>query len=211
MAIHKNNALLLVAVAAVFSLVYFGGFLTSDDTKPTSDVINDLESSTVESSFPSPQTGQGTTGSPLPSPTPDTSKYESSLNRLVPWELLLGDASCKLQGEIRFLNLNTYDHQDAKFIYAGIDDVARNIFWTVTPEDELAVGPNLFANGVSLPNGESLLSITLPENPKSKTYELTAKIQYGRLVDENGKFVAAGGNVKVFEKQCEGKTTIVLP
>jgi hypothetical protein len=116
---------------------------------------------------------------------------------------------CQLQGEIKFLNHNTYDNQDAKFIYSGIDHPARNISWIVTPADDISVGPNIFGKLV-LPKGESLLGVTLPENPKYKTYELTAKIQYGRLIDKNGNFVTVGGDIKVFEKQCTGKTTVVL-
>ena len=96
------------------------------------------------------------------------------------------------------------------FIYNGIDHPARNIFWTVTPQDNISVGPNLF-NKTTLPNGESLLGVILPENPQYKKYEITAKIQYGRLVDGKGNFVTVGGYVKVFEKQCTGKTTVVLP
>ena len=128
----------------------------------------------------------------------------------MPWELLLKEASCKLEGEIEFIASDLYRHKGALFTYSGVDNSARNIFWTITPNDDLSVGPNLFSK-MSLPNGESLLSITLPENPKSKRYELTAKMQYGRLVDDKGNFVTASGNVKVFEKNCDGQTVIVLP
>ena len=108
------------------------------------------------------------------------------------------------------MNHNTYDNQDALFTYKGIDSPGRNVFWTVSPQDDLSVGPNIL-NKTSLPNGESLIGVGLPESPKYKKYELTASIQYGRLVDENGKFVATGGNVKVLEKPCIGKTTVALP
>ena len=122
----------------------------------------------------------------------------------------MADASCKLKGEIKFFDHNTYDNQDALFTYKGIDHPGRNVLWTVTPSDSISVGPNVFSN-IAIPNGESLLGVVLPTNPKSKRYELTAKIQYGRLVDDKGKFVTAGGYVKVFEKQCDGKTVVVLP
>ena len=153
------------------------------------------------------QTGNVGTGT-VPLPTGDG--RTTFVDEPVPWNLLLGQASCGLQGEVKFLNHNTYDNQDARFIYGGIDHPARNISWTVTPQDDISVGPNIFSK-LKLPNGESLLGVTLPENPKHKQYELTAKIQYGRLVDAKGNFVAVGGDVKVFEKQCAGKTIIVLP
>jgi len=208
MAILKNKLFLsVVLVGAILSAVYFGGFWrgTSDVPRP-SGVVNSPEPSETDnpSLVPTPKP----TASSVPLPTGDG--RTSFIDEAVPWSLLLGQASCRLQGEIKFLNHNTYDNQDAKFIYSGVDHPARNIFWTVTPQDDLSVGPNLFSKLV-LPNGESLLGITLPENPKSDSYELTAKIQYGRLVDEDSNFVTVGGNVKVFEKQCEGKTTIVLP
>ena len=94
-----------------------------------------------------------------------------------------------------------YDNQDALFTYKGVDHPGRLINWTVSPDDGLAIGPNLFAQ-LPLPDGESLVGISLPENPKYKRYELTALITYGRLID---------GNMKVFTKQCAGKTTVVLP
>lgn len=212
MNILKNKLfLLIIAVAAVFSAVYFGNVWTSD-VVPTSDIDSSPE--------PTPTASPSATPTPMPIKTPSLTKTSAPLptgdgratfiDEPVPWELLLKDASCKLQGEIKFLDHNTYNNQDALFLYSGIDNPARNIFWTITPDDDLSVGPNMFVKRV-IPDGDSLLSIVLPENPKSKTYTLTAKIQYGRLIDEKGNFVAVGGNVKVFEKQCEGKTTIVLP
>ncbi|MBI2057788.1 MAG: hypothetical protein HYT63_02270 [Candidatus Yanofskybacteria bacterium] len=153
------------------------------------------------------QTGSVGVGA-VPLPTGDSKT--AFVDEPVPWNLLLGQVSCQLQGEVKFLNRNTYDNQDAKLIYSGVDHPARNISWTVTPQDDISVGPNIFSK-LKLPNGESLLGIALPENPKYKKYELTVKIQYGRLVDAKGNFVAVGGDVKVFEKQCSGKTTIVLP
>lgn len=145
-----------------------------------------------------------------PSPTPGVKKIQlpavsagpgSFINEPVPWSLLSAKASCQLKGEIKFLTDQIYDNQDALFVYRGIDHPARNVIWFISPEDDLSVGPNLFV-GIPIPDGESLLGITLPENPSTKRYELTAEINYGRLVD---------GNVKVMTKECEGKTTVVLP
>lgn len=202
----------ILVTGAVFASVYFGVFRTSD--VPQIDVVDSPEPTNLLS--PTPTVTPKPTSARTPSltktsvPLPSDDGQTVFIDRPVPWELLLNDASCKLQGEIKFLASDLYNNQDAKFIYSGVDNPARNIFWTVTPDDDLSVGPNMFSKR-SLPGGDSLLSIVLPQNPKSKTYTLTAKIEYGRLVDEKGNFVTVGGNVKVFEKQCEGKTTVVLP
>lgn len=210
MEILKNKIFLLIIVAAVgFFVVYFGDVLTSD-VQRTPEASNSLESTPMPTPTPTPVPTKKPSLTKEPTPLPTGDGRTTFIDEPVPWELLLKDASCKLQGEIKFLASDLYNNQDALFIYSGIDNPARNIFWTVTPDDDISVGPNLFAKRV-IPDGDSLLGIVLPENPKSKTYILTAKIQYGRLIDEKGSFVAVGGNVKIFEKQCEGKTTIVLP
>ncbi|MBI2674261.1 MAG: hypothetical protein HYX22_00785 [Candidatus Yanofskybacteria bacterium] len=213
MNIYKNVIFLsVVAVGGIILVVYFWKVWTSDVPRP-SDVVNlpTEEPSVSPSPTPSTSSGQAT---PRPiatkAPLPTGDGRTTFIDEAVPWSLLLGEATCRLQGEIKFLDHNTYDNQDAKFIYNGVDHPGRNIFWTVTPQDEISVGPNIFGK-MFLPNGESLIGIALPENPKSKQYELTVRMHYGRLVDEKDHFVTIGGNVKVFEKQCDGKTTIVLP
>ena len=152
---------------------------------------------------PSSTASPSVSSSPLPS-------VSSQVGATVPWNLLPKEASCTLRGEVRYLNANTYDNQDALFIYSGIDHPGRNIHWTVTPEDGLAIGPNIFTK-MPIPNGESLVGVTLPANPKYKRYELRAVVDYGRLIDDKGNIVTVGGNVKVFQKQCSGKTTVILP
>ena len=87
------------------------------------------------------------------------------------------------------------------FSYKGVDHPARLVKWTISPDDIIDVGPNIFSSLV-LPDGESLVGVSIPENPKYKKYELTAAITYGRIVN---------GDVKVYETQCSGKTTVVLP
>lgn len=212
MTISKNKAFLSILTGgAIFSAVYWGGFWPSDEQIPLpteSPQVGPVIMGPTITPRPTLINTPSLTKTSVPLPTDDG--QTTFIDKPVPWGLLLKDASCKLQGEIKFLASDLYNNQDALFIYSGVDNSARNIFWTVIPDDDMSVGPNMFAKR-SLPSGDSLLSIVLPENPKSKTYTLTAKMQYGRLVDEKGNFVAAGGNVKVFEKQCEGKTTVVLP
>ncbi len=134
--------------------------------------------------------------SPIPTPTPGALDEQSQR-----WNTLKGEAYCELKGELKFLNHNVYNNQDARFIYRGVDHPARIITWKVTPDDGLSIGPNLFSK-LPLPDGESLINVVLPETTNYKTYELTASINYGRLVD---------GNIKTFNKDCVGKTTVVLP
>lgn len=212
MIISKNKIIFLVsaAIAVVFLVFYFGSawVINLANRQPQSSP----KPSVSASESPLPTASASPSRSPFATkvPLPTGDNRTTFIDEAVPWNLLLSQASCQLQGEIKFLNHNTYDNQDAKFSYSGVDHPGRNIFWTVTPQDDISVGPNLFGK-MPLPSGESLLGITLPETPKSKTYELTATIQYGRLIDEKGNFVTVGGNVKVFEKQCDGKTIIVTP
>lgn len=139
--------------------------------------------------FPTPTPSESVIPSVSPSKPPLVTKSPAIIT------------SCELKGEIKFLASNLYDNQDAKFIYKGIDQPGRNIFWTIIPQDDLTIGPNIFSK-LPLPDGESLLGIVLPKEPKYKRYELTARIQYGQLID---------GTLKVLEKPCTGKTTVVLP
>ncbi len=208
---NKNNIILLVILVVGASIT--GTYLWKLSVNPTSQISAIVDTSLVSPSpeasfFPTPTSKPSLTRAPVPLPSGDG--RTTFIGETVPWSLLLADASCELKGEIKFLNRNTYDNQDAMFIYKGIDHPARNVFWTVTPQDDISVGPNIF-NKIPIPDGESLLGVFLPDNPKFKRYEITAKIQYGRQVGVNGNFVTAGGNVKVFEKQCDGKTIVVLP
>ena len=191
-----------MSVLAVGGVLIWLGFNKNSNVlgpTPTSEV-SISPSTSLEPSFTSSPT---VSKSPLPT-------VSSQVGAKVPWELLPKEASCELKGEIKFLDSKTYDNQDALFTYSGIDHPARNIHWAVVPEDALNVGPNIFAR-IPIPNGQSLLSVVLPENPKYKKYELYAIVDYGRLVDAKGNIVTVGGNVKVFQKQCSGKTTVVLP
>ena len=186
MIINKKNIIRLVILVAGVSLV--GLYLWTSDVQRTSDVVNSPELSVSPEISPSPSPKLNVSKVPLPTGVGAT-------------PLAGAVASCQLKGEIKFLNGNTYDNQDALFTYSGIDEPARNIMWTVSPQDDIRVGPNLFTK-IPVPNGESLLGVFLPEVPKYKRYELTAKVQYGQVVDNF---------VKVFEKQCDGKTVVVLP
>ena len=213
----KNNIILVVILVA--GLFFVGFYIWTSNILQAPDVVNYPEPSvspTVSSPpilRPSPGATEGAVRpnvTKVPVPLPTGNGQTSFVGETVPWSLLLADASCELKGEIKFLDHNTYDNQDALFVYKGIDHPGRNVFWTVTSQDDISVGPNIFSN-IPIPNGESLLGVILPDSPKYKRYEIAAKIQYGRLVDTRGNFVTEGGYVKLFEKQCDGKTIVVLP
>ena len=208
--ITKNTLIWVIILTVGIALIVFSlANRNGDDVQinPTPDISGSPLPSSLS---PSPSITVQPKPSVSKAPLPTGDGRTTFIDETVPWSLLLADASCELKGEIKFLNHNTYDNQDALFIYKGIDHPARNIFWTVTPQDNISVGPNIFSK-ISIPDGENLLGVILPDSPKYKKYELTAKIQYGRQVNEKGDFVVSGGNVKVFEKQCAGKTTVVLP
>lgn len=209
----SKNSIIWIIILAIGITLFFLSFVSNKDES------DDKISGVIPSESPEASGTESPSASPLPSRFPNIIKTPlpigdgrtTFVGESVPWNLLLSDASCELKGEIKFLNSNTYDNQDAIFIYNGIDHPARNIKWTKTPDDgSLSIGPNIFSK-IPIPNGQLLLGVFPLEEPKSKRYELTAKIAYGRLVDESGKFVTAGGNVKIFEKQCQGKTTVVFP
>jgi hypothetical protein len=118
----------------------------------------------------------------------------------VPYGQLTKAATCKLEGTIKFLNPTLYRHEGNVITYTGIDSPARQIKWTINPPDNIKVGPNLTAQ-LKLPDGESPVDATLPQNPISKKYSLTASITYGRLQN---------GDVKIYEAKCSGITFIEL-
>ena len=204
MFIYKNK-LLLIALAIALLVIYFGGIWKSNTVN---DMPSESPASTVTAS-PSATSIKSPNVTKLPLPTGDGKT--TFIGERVPWQFLLSDASCELKGEIKFLNKNTYDNQDATFTYKGVDNPGRNIRWTITPpEKNLAIGPNIFEQ-IPLPDGKTLLGIFPSGDLSYKKYELTVVMEYARLVDDNGKFVSVGGNVRVYEKQCTGKTTIVVP
>ena len=199
--VNKNNVIWLIILAV--GVISVSLFFISNKDKDEDEIVVVVPSESPEASE--------TEGPIAKTPLSTGDSRTTFVDESVPWHLLLSDASCELKGEIKFLNSNTYDNQEAVFIYNGIDHPARNIKWTKTPDDgSLSIGPNIFSK-MQLPYGQTLLGVFPLEEPKSKRYELTAKIAYGRLVDENGKFVTVGGNVKIFEKQCQGKTIVVFP
>ena len=190
----------VVVLASIFYLTKKeGGESANESLSNEPQISASITPSTISTARP------GVSPKPVASGAPQSGSSTGGSRGLisspVPWDQLTGEASCELKGEIKYINPNTYDNQDALFTYKGIDHPGRGITWVVAPDDGLIIGPNLFAH-LPLPDGTSLIGVSLPDDPHYKKYELTASINYGRLVD---------GNVKVMTEHCLGKTTIVLP
>jgi len=112
---------------------------------------------------------------------------------------LKAPASCVVGGEIEFVEKNISASREAKISWKNVDAHGRLIKWATEPEDELAVGPNLFAN-LPVPDGSEGLTVRLPESPKATTYFLTAIITYGQMEK---------GAVVVKEVKCSGQVKII--
>ncbi len=127
------------------------------------------------------------------SPTPSESEYPEIANKYPP-------AECSLAGNIKYLEPGTYENLEANINYKNIDSKARHIIWTISPKDDLSVGPNLFSR-LFLPDGTEDVTIGLPDYPKSKNYTLTAKVTYGRFVK---------GNLEIKEASCSGQIPVEI-
>ena len=109
-------------------------------------------------------------------------------------------ATCQVTGEVEFSDPVSYS-SDTKLSWQNVDSQGRLINWRISPNDGLAIGPNIFAN-LTVPDGQyENLTIRLPENPISKTYLLTVSITYGQFID---------GDLKVKEVNCSGQAKVNL-
>lgn len=109
-------------------------------------------------------------------------------------------ATCALSGTVKFLSPSISQNINAYLVYKGVDHDGRLIDWTISPKDDLLIGPNIMA-GQTVPDGKVLVGVTLPEQPKVKRYTLTATIQYGRFTDNT---------IKQFTATCSGSTRVIL-
>lgn len=110
-------------------------------------------------------------------------------------------ASCLIAGEITYLDKNTYSPTDNTLIsWRNVDSTGRLINWRSVPADNLAIGPNIFAN-LDIPDGDYGITVGLPEKPVAREYLLYASITYGQLIK---------GNVEVKEVACSGFTKVKL-
>ena len=195
---NKNISLtLLIVLALAGGVWWYRQYSQPLATPGPSGTVSVLPSITASVT---PSVGPSVTFIPITTtPRPDRTPVPSGTPSLS--QTLKGPATCQLNGEIKFINHDLYNNQDAKLRYQGVDHSARLVTWTVTPKDDLRVGPNIF-NQLPLPNGESQLYISLPDQPMAQSYTLTATINYGRTV--NGEFM-------IYTVACTGQTKITLP
>lgn len=183
---NKNTWIIAIIIVAGLALLWFANSnrdVRQDSNNPGAMQTQDLS--------PTASGSPAVTGSPRPSPTATNSPKLT--NKLPP-------ASCQLTGSIDFLEKGLYQNKNANIVYKNIDSVARGIIWTVTPQDDLSVGPNLFAT-LPVPNGTEDVTVGLPDNPKSKSYTLTAKVTYGWYTN---------GDFGIKEAPCSGKIPVNL-
>lgn len=111
-------------------------------------------------------------------------------------------ASCQVSGEIDFVEKTIFVSKKARLKWQNVDSEGRLILWKIEPEEEnFSLGPNAFI-GLEMPNGESGLTIRLPEEPQTSEYRLTASITYGVLDDND--------SVIILEALCSGEIKVRL-
>lgn len=148
-------------------------------------------------------TGQQPTGSGTPTPSgavsgsPTPTSISGSPAPFVGLTGLKSPATCKLEGELVFIAPNIFENHNARITWNNVDIASRNIKWIVTPNADLGVGPNIFAN-LKLPSGTETITLRLPDNPAS-VYKLRAAVGYGEIVN---------GNVVVKNAACSGEVTV---
>lgn len=191
----KNNKNLilfgLVVVIGLGSLAWYGYFLKSDLSDSGSDVILPTNEATPsETLMPSPEV------TPRPSaPVSSTQEPFLGLNGVT------SPATCQVGGEVEFTAADSFRSKGSKISWQNIDSRGRLIKWHISPDDKLAVGPNIFES-LPLPDGQyENLTVRLPENPIAKNYLLTASVTYGQFVK---------GNLEVKETNCTGQVKVNL-
>ncbi len=134
----------------------------------------------------------------------------AELERLIPNSMTVDDykqftmkATCFLTGSVEFTSSTISKNVKGELNWTGIDHDGRLINWTVSPADaNLLIGPNLFA-GRTIPDGSSLVGVTLKGTPKAKRYTLTASVQYGRYNETKN-------DIDVTNAPCSGSTSVII-
>ncbi|MDO8496045.1 MAG: hypothetical protein Q7S43_01165 [bacterium] len=189
---NKNLILLgLVVVAGLGLMAWYGYFLRSDPGDPN----------IVLPTSPATPTG---TLVPSPQVTPRPSVPVMSTPTTTPFLGLNGvtsPATCQVGGEVEFASADSFRSLGSKISWQNIDSRGRLINWHISPDDKLAVGPNIFES-LPLPNGQyENLTVRLPENPIAKTYFLIASVTYGQFIKEN---------IEIKEANCTGQVKVNL-
>ena len=188
----KNIILIgLVVLVGLGSLAWYGYFVRSKNGD------SDLALPTAQ-----PTPTETLPASPMPTPRPSIPVLATPTPE--PFLGLNGvtsPATCQVGGEVRFTAVDSFLSLDSKISWQNIDSRGRLIKWHISPDDKLAVGPNIFES-LPLPDGQyENLTVRLPENPISKNYLLTASVTYGQFVK---------GDLKVKETNCTGQVQVNL-
>jgi hypothetical protein len=110
------------------------------------------------------------TGELTPSPR-ETLPTPSDITPLVP--------RCELKGEIIFYRGdNVYSQASGGFLYRDVGDPHSLVRWTITPKEDVAIGPNMFSS-LPLPDGEDTTTLLFANGlPEYDTYTIHASIDY---------------------------------
>ena len=187
---NKNIILIfLVVLVGLGALAWYGYFVRSNNGDSDL-VLPIIQPNPTDILVQSPEP------TPRPSvPATDTPEPFLGLNGVT------SPATCQVEGEVEFTAGDSFRSKGSKISWQNIDSRGRLIKWHVSPDDKLAVGPNIFEM-LPLPNGQyENLTVRLPENPISKNYLLTASVTYGQFVK---------GNLEVKETNCTGQVKVNL-
>ncbi|MDP3954262.1 MAG: hypothetical protein Q8Q06_02505 [bacterium] len=124
---NKKTIFWLVILVVGIFLIWYGS--SKEEAQGPKDIVVDIV----------PDTSVAPELSPSASSVPISGQQPADINKYPP-------AECYLTGSITFLSPTLYENKDANIIYKNIDSIARHIIWTVSPDEELYIGPNLFAS-----------------------------------------------------------------
>lgn len=190
---NKKSLILSGLILLVgLGLLAWSGFFKSD-LDGSDLVLPTIQATPSETAVPSPEP------TPRPSPSPvlsnPTPEPFSSLNGIK------SPATCQIEGEVEFTASDSFRSKGSKISWQNVDSRGRLIKWQISPDDKLAIGPNIFES-LPLPDGQyQNLTVRLPEKPISKNYLLTASVTYGQFIK---------GNLEVKETSCTGQVKVNL-
>lgn len=189
---RKSFIVLSFIVLAGLGLLAWYGFFESDLDGPDL-ILPTIQVIPDETAVPSPEPTPRPSPSPaLSSPTPEPF---SGLNGIK------SPATCQIEGEVEFTADDSFRSKGSKISWQNVDSRGRLIKWQVSPDDKLAIGPNIFES-LPLPDGQyENLTVRLPEKPISKNYLLTASVTYGQFIK---------GNLEMKEASCTGQVKVNL-
>ncbi len=175
------NKKYLITVLVGITVVLVGIYLLTSNSESPSDSANETEA----------------TETPLLTPIPILTPTTPQIPPIIVSKNL---PQCSIGGQIKYVKPNIYLNEDNFLTYSNIRDSAQLIKWTVTPSDEVRIGPNIFSH-IPRPDGEELISATFYSPPEHGEYTITAKVTYFEVVNRIEE---------VSEIDCSGKTTIKI-